>query len=176
MNMNARQLAFKSKISVGMLSQLENGATQGSVETLRKIAKVLNTTLAQLFTDEDDIKIQKKHDISSYVVRKKNRKKISLPDALYSFELLVPNLQGDIEFVLVKLGANRVADELIPRTQGGEECNFVLKGKIIVTLGKEEITLNKGDCIRFDPSIPHKVENKSSKKASYISAITPVSF
>ena len=32
------------------LSLLESGSTHGSVETLRKIAKVLDTTLAHLFT------------------------------------------------------------------------------------------------------------------------------
>ena len=54
-NMNAKELAHLSKISVGMLSQLENNLTQGSVETLRKIAKVLDTTLAILFADDEEI-------------------------------------------------------------------------------------------------------------------------
>ena len=40
-NMNAKDLAQNAGISYGMLSLLENGSTQGSVETLRKIAKVL---------------------------------------------------------------------------------------------------------------------------------------
>ena len=175
-NMNAKELANLSKISVGMLSQLENGSTQGSVETLRKIAKVLNTTIAQLFTDETLPKVQKKINDSTYVVKKENRKKISFPDSLYTCELLVPNLQGDIEFVLVRLEPNRVTDEIIPHTQGGEECNYVLEGEIIVTLDTKEYHLEQGDCIRFNPETPHKIENKSTKQASYISAITPVSF
>ena len=54
-DMNAKELAHMAKISVGMLSQLENDLTQGSVETLRKIAKVLDTTLAQLFKEDDKI-------------------------------------------------------------------------------------------------------------------------
>ncbi len=175
-NMNAKDLASKAKISVGMLSQLENGSTQGSVETLRKIARVLNTTLAELFTDDDAIDIKCSNDDSIYVVKKDERKKISFPDPLYNCELLVPDLQGDIEFVLVNLEANRITDEIIPHTKGGEECNYVLKGQIVVTLNDKEFILNKGDCIRFNPEIPHKIENRSLKKASYISAITPVSF
>ena len=175
-NMSAKDLALNAKISVGMLSQLENGSTQGSVETLRKIARVLNTTLAELFTDDDNVNIQSSTDNSIYVVRKDERKKISFPDPLYNCELLVPDLQGDIEFVLVNLEPNRVTDEIIPHTKGGEECNFVLKGQIVVTLNNKEIILKKGDCIRFNPEIPHKIENRSLKKASYVSAITPVSF
>lgn len=175
-NMSAKDLALNAKISVGMLSQLENGSTQGSVETLRKIAKVLNTTLAQLFTDENTEQKQTFEDDSAFIVRKNERKKISFPDPLYNCELLVPDLQGDIEFVLVHLEPNRLSEEIIPHTKGGEECNYVLKGKIVVTLKDKEFELKKGDCIRFNPEIPHKIENRSSKKASYISAITPVSF
>ena len=174
--MSAKDLALNAKISVGMLSQLENGSTQGSVETLRKIAKVLDTTLAQLFTDENEITTKSLDDDSLYVVKKEDRKKISFPDPLYNCELLVPDLQGDIEFVLVNLEPNRVTDEIIPHTKGGEECNYVLKGEIVVTLNNKEFVLQKGDCIRFNPEIPHKIENRSTKKASYISAITPVSF
>lgn len=174
--MSAKDLALSARISVGMLSQLENGSTQGSVETLRKIAKVLDTTLAQLFTDENEVNTKPLDDDSLYVVKKDNRKKISFPDPLYNCELLVPDLQGDIEFVLVNLEPNRITNEIIPHTKGGEECNYVLKGEIVVTLNEKEFILKKGDCIRFNPEIPHKIENRSSKKASYISAITPVSF
>jgi len=175
-NMNAKDLALKAQISVGMLSQLENGSTQGSVETLRKVARVLDTTLAQLFTNENLNIIKASDDESIYVVRKDDRKKISFPDELYSCDLLVPDLQGDIEFVLVNLEPNRITNEVIPHTKGGEECNYVLKGEIVVTLNNKEFKLKKGDCIRFNPETPHKIENRSQKKASYISAITPVSF
>lgn len=174
--MSAKDLANNAQISVGMLSQLENGSTQGSVETLRKIARVLNTTLAQLFTDESRMIEKPLNDESFYVVRSESRRKISFPDPLYNCELLVPDLQGDIEFVLVNLEPNRITDDIIPHTKGGEECNYILSGEIVVTLNDKEFLLKEGDCIRFNPDIPHKIENRSNKKASYISAITPVSF
>lgn len=75
--MSAKDLANNAQISVGMLSQLENGSTQGSVETLRKIARVLNTTLAQLFTDESRMIEKPLNDESFYVVRSESRRKIS---------------------------------------------------------------------------------------------------
>ncbi|MEA1914437.1 MAG: XRE family transcriptional regulator [Campylobacterota bacterium] len=174
-NMTTKELAQKASISAGMLSQLEKGSTQGSVETLRKIAKVLDTTLASLFADEQDIKTHLSHE-SYHVVRKNERKKISFPDPLYKCELLTPDLQGDIEFVLVELEAGRMTNDILPHTRGGEECDLVMEGVIEVQLGDEHYTLHKGDCIRFNPETPHKIENRSDKKASYISVITPVSF
>jgi transcriptional regulator with XRE-family HTH domain len=173
--MTARKVASEATISVAMLSLLENGSTSGSVETLRKIAKVLDTTLAHLFTN-DEVSSNNIDDESVYVVREYQRKKISFPDPLYTCELLVPDLQGDIELILVNLEPNRVTNEVIPHTKGGEECNYVTEGEIVVTLEDKEFILNKGDCIRFNPATAHKIENRSLEKASYISIITPVSF
>ena len=110
------------------------------------------------------------------IVRKEQRKKISFPDPLYNCELLVPDLQGDVEFVLVNLEAQRVTTDIIPHTKGGEECDYVLKGEITITLYEKEYVLNEGDCIRFNPEIPHKIENRTEEQASYLSVITPVSF
>ena len=173
--MNAKELAQDAGISYGMLSLLESGSTQGSVETLRKIAKVLDTTLAHLFTNDNSIN-EIITDESMIIVRKDKRRKISFPDPLYTCELLVPNLQGDIEFLLVHLEAQRITNDILPHTKGGEECNYVLKGEIVITLQANEYVLAEGDCIRFNPEIPHKIENKTDQQASYLSVITPVSF
>ena len=173
--MSTKELAKKANISAGMISQLERGSTQGSVETLRKIAKVLDTTLASLFENRDDIKKSGGFE-ALHVVRKNERRKISFPDPLYKCEMLTPDLQGDIEFVLVELEPNRTTDDILPHTKGGEECDFVLSGTIEIQIDKNKYELNEGDSIRFDPNIPHKIENRSDTKASYISAITPPSF
>ncbi len=172
---STKDLAKKANITAGMISQLERGSTQGSVETLRKIAKVLNTTLASLFENKDDLKTQNSYE-SFHIVRKWQRRKISFPDPLYKCEMLTPDLQGDIEFVLVELEAGRTTNDILPHTKGGEECDFVLSGTIEMQIGGLNYTLYEGDSIRFNPEIPHKIENRSDKKASYISAITPPSF
>jgi transcriptional regulator with XRE-family HTH domain len=175
MGFSAKVLASQAGISSGMLSQLEKGSTQGSVETLRKIAKVLNTTIAALFADEFEEPEDTTHE-SFLVVRKDQRKKISFPDPLYKCELLVPDLQGEVECVLVELEPQRVTNELLPHTRGGEEIDMVLCGTIAVQVGEKCYLLEEGDTIRFNPKIPHKIENKTDQEASYISIITPPSF
>ncbi len=175
MGINAKALATQASISSGMLSQLENGSTQGSVETLRKIATVLNTTISSLFAEDESISHNIFHE-SQIIVRKAQRKKISFPDPSYSCELLVPDLQGDVECVLVQLEPHRTNDELLPHVRGGEEIDVVTSGTIYVQIGEECYTLEEGDTIRFNPKRPHKIENKSDAKASYISIITPPSF
>jgi transcriptional regulator with XRE-family HTH domain len=172
---SAKALAEQAAISSGMLSQLEKGSTQGSVETLRKIAKVLNTTIASLFEDEHHHDHDPTHE-SFLVVRRADRKKISFPDPLYKCELLVPDLQGEVEFVLVELEPHRETNELLPHTRGGEEIDMVISGTISVKIGEKCYRLEEGDTIRFNPKTPHKIENKTDQRASYISIITPPSF
>lgn len=46
--LTATDLAAKSEISAGYLSELETGKKTGTVETLKKIAKALNLTLDDL--------------------------------------------------------------------------------------------------------------------------------
>ena len=167
--LSTKDLAKKAGISSGMLSLLEKGATQGSVETLRKVAKVLNITLSYLF-EEDNIELLGMAHESFYIVRKDKRKKISFAHPIYTCELLTPDLKGDIEFVLVELGPEHILEEIFPATKSGEECNFVLKGEIKIQLGDKHYILYEGDSIRFNPEIPHKIENTSTKKASYLSA------
>ncbi len=72
--------------------------------------------------------------------------------------------------------AGRITNDILPHTKGGEECDFVLSGSIEIEVGNLNYTLDEGDSIRFNPEIPHKIENRSDKPASYISAITPPSF
>jgi len=175
MGISAKALAEQAAISSGMLSQLEKGSTQGSVETLRKIAKVLNTTIAALFEDEHSHDHDPTHE-SLLVVRKAARRKISFPDPLYKCELLVPDLQGAVECVLVELEPYRITEELLPHTRGGEEIDLVINGAISVQIEEKCYILEEGDTIRFNPRKPHKIENRSEQPASYISIITPPSF
>jgi len=37
----------------------------------------------------------------------------------------------------------------------GQEFNYVISGKVKLTLGKQAVVLNRGDCCYFDPTIPH---------------------
>ncbi|MDX1810215.1 MAG: XRE family transcriptional regulator [Sulfurospirillaceae bacterium] len=167
--LSTKDLAKKAGISAGMLSLLEKGSTQGSVETLRKVAKVLDITLSYLFEEEDQELIGVDHE-SFHIVRKDNRKKIFFANPAYTCELLTPDLKGEIEFVLVELGPEHIPDEIFPPCKSGEECNLVLQGEIEVQLDDKTYTLYEGDCIRFNPKIPHKINNRRKKKALYISA------
>ena len=71
----------------------------------------------------------------------------------YSFTALAANFKNrDMDPMIVTISPTD-RPELV--THAGQEFNLVLEGTIIVTIGKKDITLNKGDSIYFNPAVPH---------------------
>jgi quercetin dioxygenase-like cupin family protein len=58
----------------------------------------------------------------------------------------------------------------------GEECTFVLEGKMEIQIGEEFFILEKGDTIYYIASIPHKITSVGEDDLIVISAITPSNF
>lgn len=52
----------------------------------------------------------------------------------------------------------------------------VIEGQMTVVIDGENWVLDKGDCITFDSSLPHRAANRGTRPAVVIAAITPPSF
>ena len=72
----------------------------------------------------------------------------------YAFEALAHNFIGrDKEPMVVTLWSSDKKADLV--THGGQEFNYVLEGKISVTVGEHTFELSEGDSIYFKPTNPH---------------------
>ncbi len=71
----------------------------------------------------------------------------------YSFSALAFNFMNrDMDPMIVTLSRTEEA-ELV--THAGQEFNYVLEGSIKLVIGQKEFTLDPGDSIYFNPTIPH---------------------
>ncbi|MGE5483853.1 MAG: helix-turn-helix domain-containing protein [Ignavibacteriales bacterium] len=165
--MSLKDLAQATGISDSMLSQIEHSRTSPSVGTLKKIADALGVSVGSLFDGGSEGQ--------SRVVRSAQRKTLIPPCSGIRYQLLVPDLQGDLEFIYVSFepGADTGEPLFVHR---GEEAGVVLSGSVQVTVGDDVFTLNPGDSIRFDPSIPHRFRNAADEVSTAIWVITPPSF
>lgn len=165
-SISIEQLAEMTKLSTGLISQVERNITGPSVTTLWKIAKALNVSINYFFDEYEEM---------DCVVRKDKRKKIILPNSKITYELLSPNLKGKIEHLLVEIEPGEYnTKELI--CHEGEECGYIIKGTLKVKLGDKEYILEEGDSIYFDSSIPHRYINVGNEKVISLWAMTPPSF
>ena len=56
-------------------------------------------------------------------------------------------------------------------SHNGHEFNYVLDGKLLLSIGGHELVLNEGDSLYFDSSLPHGMKAMSGKPVKFL-AIT----
>lgn len=163
-------LSQESGLSTGLISQIERNMVVPSIKVMWKIANVLEVNIGYFF-DEDDENIEEK-----IVVRKNHRKSINTNDSTKSYELLMPNLNNkSIEFILITLNKEtKINKELV--SHKGEECGYIIEGKMKIILENKEYILEKGDSFYFDSKIPHVYENYGDETCVLVCAMTPPSF
>jgi transcriptional regulator with XRE-family HTH domain len=160
-------LARQVGISAAAISQIESGAVQPSVMTLRKLAAALTVPVFRFFLPADTA--------AASVVRRNERKTLGLARTGAHYELLTPSLQGQLEVMEIRMDPGQAS---APKriSHPGEECLVIISGYGELDLGDDVIDLQTGDAATFQGSIPHRLRNTGRGPLTAISAITPPSF
>jgi transcriptional regulator with XRE-family HTH domain len=159
-------LAAEAGVTNGFLSQVEHDVAAPRIDTLRRIAAALDIPIFYLLPDGQR---------SNGVVRRNERKIIRPSPVDVSYELLSPDLRGDIEMIRMVLPPGAISVKR-PMGHPGEEVAIVVKGRVTVRVGTAAHALETGDSLRFNCSIPHQVVNDGDDEAEIIAAITPPRF
>ncbi|NLS45361.1 MAG: cupin domain-containing protein [Firmicutes bacterium] len=160
------ELSELTGLTASFLSQVERDVTEPSITSLRKIARALDVPIFYFLLDTEE---------QSPVVRAENRKVLKFPQSDQTFELLTPDLSGQMELMIATLKPNTATcDE--PLTHPGEECTFVLEGEMGIEIGEDNYHLKQGDSIYFYCTIPHKITNVGKTDLVFVSVMTPPSF
>jgi len=167
-NMTIADFAKKTEISSSMISQIENEKVTPTITVMWKIAQALEVNIGYFFNEGDE------EDINP-VVKKNSRKNILINNSNRTYELLVPNLDRKIEFIMLTIKRDDIHhNDFI--THKGEECGLVLKGKLKVIIKNKKYVLEEGDSISFNSALPHVYENASNEECVSIWAMTPPTF
>lgn len=162
-NLSIRELAELANVTPSMLSQIERGLANPSVNSLKSIASALNVPIFTFFTSE-----VVKEDL---IVRSDNRKKVILPgsdDVIY--EMLVPGVTDKLEFAIMNLSPHTSScNDYIHHN--GYEISYVLEGEVNLYFEDEKFTLYKGDSIKIPAGINHRWENNSEEESKIIFAV-----
>ena len=159
-------LADEADLSTGLISQVERGLADPSLETLRRIAKVLEVPIFSLFQQDSGAVVS--------VVRKDRRMRVQSPDHDIVYSRVSPG-RGRLEVLHGRLGPHS-ASAAEPWSHPSEECLVVLFGALIVEVSGAEYTLEEGDSCYFDSSLPHRYRNPHAESAEFIVTVTPPSY
>ena len=159
-------VAALAAVSVSLLSQVERGLIDPSLETLRKVATALGTTPFRLLEPS----------AAAGVVRAgEGRRLPATADGGMRVELLSPHLDGAFEIARWTLQPG-CASSHEALAHAGEEANVILAGQALLEIGEERVTLGPGDCITFDARLPHRVVAVGEEPVVCIDVISPPSF
>lgn len=164
-----QHVASAAGVSISLLSQVERGKTDPSLEALRDIADALGTSPFRLFAGGS---------ARSRLVRADQRPQLALPDTEIVFELLSPSLEGTFEVMLLTIapgGSNPPASHN-PRGHRGEEAILILGGRARFELGDEVFELSTGDFITYDGQEQHRMTALGAEPVTGLSVVSPPSF
>ncbi len=160
------ELADRTELSKGFISQLERDLTSPSIATLTDILQVLGTNLSDFFSEECEEQIVFKD--ADYFEKIDN-------DLSNKIEWIIPNAQkNEMEPIRLTLfpGGSTYPD--VPHE--GEEFGYVLSGSISIHIGKRVYHAKKGESFYFTPHASHYISADNKTGATLIWVSTPPSF
>lgn len=168
--LTVEELARRSAVSAGLISQTERGRGNPSFNTIAQLAHALQVPIGRLFHTT--------HSVSP-VVRADQRRALDLHsadpgmDALH--ELLTPGLDGTLEAVWIVAPVGYDTSST-PFSHAGEEFGLIIEGRHQVFLDGVCHELDAGDSITYSSTIPHWYRNAGDVPCKAVWVITPPSF
>jgi quercetin dioxygenase-like cupin family protein len=161
--------AFSKEVGVssGLISQVERGLTDPSLETLRRVSQSLQVPLFSLFRDDDEGEQVR-------VVRRDGRMSIRSPHGHLTYSRVSAGA-GSLEVLEAALDpGGSSSNELW--SHPSEECALVLTGQLTVQVGEDTHVIGEGDSCSFDSRHPHRYLNTTDAPCTFVLAVTPPSF
>ncbi|MDR1972799.1 MAG: cupin domain-containing protein [Treponema sp.] len=147
MAISAIDMARDIGISLETYEKYESGGLDIPISVLYKISNRLGTDTTVLLTGEDP-----RMDTASVCRAGKGIQVERYPG--YEYASLAYNFKSrTMEPLLVSLDAGKACAPLVRHS--GQEFNYVVEGKVRVTVGSRDYDLAAGDSIYFDARLPH---------------------
>jgi transcriptional regulator with XRE-family HTH domain len=180
--LSLREVARRLDISPSALSQIETGKSRASVSTLYAIVSELGMSLDELFGRVPAAQTPAAASAKATAARKRTAKEPSaaaVPPASADerfqahderavldlesgvrWERLTarPDAEADFLYVTYDVGGSSSGSDQFIR-HSGREYGLVLSGTLEVTVGFDTYSLDPGDSISFDSTIPHRLRN-----------------
>jgi transcriptional regulator with XRE-family HTH domain len=150
--LSIQDVAQRTGLSTGMISQLERALASPSVRSLRLLSIALGVPISHFFEPHAP------DPSSQYIVRRNDRRLLRLTASGVLKESLTPAQGGALEIYELTLnpGASSGPDFV---QHAGEKAVYVLSGRIRIWLDHEPHVLDAGDSVCFPSTVPHMFDN-----------------
>jgi transcriptional regulator with XRE-family HTH domain len=160
------QLATRVSLTVSALSQIERGASDPSISSLRRIGQAFDVPMFQFLIGTEQREI---------VVRRDRRTKITFVDRALEYELVSADTSGEFEVLSLSLAPGG-STGAVPNSHASEECAVVLRGDVVAEVSGQIYELGAGDSIKIHRELLHRFMNRSETEAEILIIISPPTF
>lgn len=163
-----KEVASKCGISSSLLSQIEKGGANPSLNTIKAISNALEVPIFKFFIDEETT------IPNIEILRKNERKTIITKDVIY--ELFSPNKATALECMKMIFSKKGAQTSINPMAHKGEEVAIIVKGSVQLFIYEHSIIMNEEDSVLIPPNTPHKWINVNDGESIVIFSVTPPEF
>lgn len=163
-DLTLEELASRSELTKGFLSQVERNLTSPSISTLEDLLEALGTNLADFFQSDEEEQIV--FSTQDFFIDEKDE---------YTIEWVIPNAQkNQMEPILLTLQPHEHSMEM--NCHNGEEFGYILKGSITLIRGNKKYRLKAKETFYLDGKISHCLYNNGNSEAKILWITTPPMF
>ncbi len=168
LGLSLQDVATRSKLSIGMISQIERGQTSPTYRSLRLLSGALGMPIESFFSQPRAIVPSGE----GVIVRPQDRRTLLFDSKGIVTEYIDPDTSGTMQMMLVTIepggGTGRENDQHV-----GEEGGLVLAGQFELWLDEKRLLLKEGDSFRFPATRLHRFRNPGSIPTRVVWFITP---
>ena len=151
--LDQKTLAQRAGVARSYITLMESGKKTAAVSTLALIADALGVAVGDFFDDAKNFhspRISVSRNVRAQIPAQKN------PCGYTYLPLATEKKNKIMDAVLVRLEPK--SKQKYDFVHKGDEFGYILQGKLKLSYGDEEFTLEAGDSAYFDASVPHKLE------------------
>ncbi|KIR03140.1 Transcriptional regulator, MerR family, near polyamine transporter [Lachnospiraceae bacterium TWA4] len=158
------ELADRTELSKGFISQLERDLTSPSIASLEDILQCLGTNISDFFRDEEEEPVV--FSARDYFVKNDTELKNTI-------EWIVPTAQKNL-MEPIRLTLQPGGSTYPDNPHEGEEFGYVIQGSIMLHIGSHVYKVKKGESFYFVSDKKHYITSKLG--ATFIWVSSPPSF
>jgi len=166
LGLTQEELAARTELTKGFISQLERDITSPSIATLMDILEALGSDIATFFNQKTDEKVVFTADDMFEKIDEESGNTI--------LWLVTSAQKNELEPILITLASGGSSAPNDPHE--GEEFGYVLAGGVTLINGETRYRAKKGDSFYFLPTGVHYLVNTGKTEAKVIWVCTPPSF
>ncbi len=162
LDISVEEMAITCNVSDIEYLKYESGESDIPIGALQNISKKYDVGLtALLFGDEPNMK--------SYFLTRKGQGTAMERTRAYKYQALAAGFVGRrAEPFIVTVEPDSEEKAIQQNSHNGQEFNYVLEGRLLLSINGHELVLNEGDSLYFDATLPHGMKALDGKTVRFL--------